>query len=1244
MSVRRLTLSLNLDDSGFSMKLRDASGRLIDLGNASERVARSVRNIERRVNGAAAGLRDFTVIVGQARSAINNLRFIMLDWVTAIVRSNAEIERMTFLIRGLSTATESAEVVRETADNFQYLIRVAQNAPFAINAITDTFVKMSSVGIDPTSGALQSLVDAVAAFGGTEQTLHRASIAIQQMAGKGVISMEELRQQLGEAVPTALPMLARALNTSVEELVEQISLGRVQAAPALQALFNEFEMAFGGSAQRLMDTFSGRLSRLQTEFRLFALEVGGFDDATASFGENGLMAMLGDQVTRLTDALSDPRAIQFAQQLAAVMIETAQAISDFAVAAYEAREVIGRVATAIGAILAFNMVISIIRGIGSAWSMATGFIARSITAVQTQTGALSANTQAMINNARASQSRTAANREKNRVEQINITQTIAATQAQIARLRADVAQTQSQLALTRSTLAKTRADYQLAIAMARINGNYAVANRLQATMVRQTRAVQATEQLLIRTKRELTLAQEQLNGAIARQNTLQSRAAVLNNRVGQAARGLAGGIGMAARGVLSLVGGIPGLILTLGSLAVAFLDVRTAVQRAREALDDFNNYGIADADGIDQLRAAIASLENQIEALERLNRTRMIPTGNHGYRFLTPEEIEINERMIEDFQRQIDEYTEGRDRMIDELSRREAEQAVNSMNRAMRGRLEANGRMLRDELNNIHEQIEAAGRDEELSETQRQERIDELIEQRIQARIDAGNRHIAILQEQMAEEQSVLESGDIVAGTQGYENSIARIDALNEQILQVRDSLEEIRTTSSTRLEEILMGGGDDDDSPITRLRDELAELRIEMQSGGDAARAMAMRIREGLVEGVEEGTDAARDMIEMARQLQALENQRDALQNDRSTLERLRDDANSAREAADEMVASILGGTDDVDGNLGRISGRLRTMIEGMTTSQEEAETLFGEIMDARRLENVAKGIADIRDETRNMNLDLLEGRDRVIASYEQDIARAERLRQEWIALGRDVAEVDEIVDNFLNARAAQFEREMETPLEKLAREWADVTTQMENAQAQWMDDFVQQLVRGEASFGDFAIAILEDIAQIRLQAQLAGFIETFLGGITKSIGGWFGGGGSTSLDGLLKQGTNVAAHTGGVAGKATGMTVSAPNWIWAGAPRLHTGGIAGLKNDEVPTILRRGEGVFTPEQMKALGGGVGDVQVPINFNLINESGQPLEAQEQGRSFDGEQYIVDVVVRNLNRPGRMRDAVRASK
>lgn len=66
-------------------------------------------------------------------------------------------------------------------------------------------------------------------FGKSSEELKRASVAIQQMAGKGVISMEELRQQFGEAVPDAMGMMARAASVSMGDLVA-VSTGTVEAA------------------------------------------------------------------------------------------------------------------------------------------------------------------------------------------------------------------------------------------------------------------------------------------------------------------------------------------------------------------------------------------------------------------------------------------------------------------------------------------------------------------------------------------------------------------------------------------------------------------------------------------------------------------------------------------------------------------------------------------------------------------------------------------------------------------------------------------------------------------------------------------------------------------------------------------------------------------------------------------------------------------------------------------------------
>ena len=91
-----------------------------------------------------------------------------------------------------------------------------------------------------------------------------------------------------------------------------------------------------------------------------------------------------------------------------------------------------------------------------------------------------------------------------------------------------------------------------------------------------------------------------------------------------------------------------------------------------------------------------------------------------------------------------------------------------------------------------------------------------------------------------------------------------------------------------------------------------------------------------------------------------------------------------------------------------------------------------------------------------------------------------------------------------------------------------------------------------------------------------------------------------------LLLQPVPRRRHRG--YGSGSGMRMVDPS-IFFGAQRLHNGGIAG---DEVPTVLKAGEGVFTPGQMSALGAGAaansnsGDTH--FNFNVNAQGAGPRE------------------------------------
>lgn len=202
------------------------------------------------------------------RNVDRTLRYMAAGAVVALtgafVTLAGELERQVILLSTLESSIQKAN------DRMDQLVSLASKVPFSLTGITDAFVKLKVAGLEPIidnegNGPLRNLLDALAAFGGTEQQLQRASIAIQQMAGKGVVSLEELRQQLGEAIPTAIRAMAAGMGISISELIDKISKGNVTFREGVNAMLAEFERNYRGAGELLNNTFFGAIRQLKTE-------------------------------------------------------------------------------------------------------------------------------------------------------------------------------------------------------------------------------------------------------------------------------------------------------------------------------------------------------------------------------------------------------------------------------------------------------------------------------------------------------------------------------------------------------------------------------------------------------------------------------------------------------------------------------------------------------------------------------------------------------------------------------------------------------------------------------------------------------------------------------------------------------------------------------------------------------------------------------------------------------------------
>lgn len=163
---------------------------------------------------------------------------------------------------------------------------------------------------------------------------------------------------------------------------------------------------------------------------------------------------------------------------------------------------------------------------------------------------------------------------------------------------------------------------------------------------------------------------------------------------------------------------------------------------------------------------------------------------------------------------------------------------------------------------------------------------------------------------------------------------------------------------------------------------------------------------------------------------------------------------------------------------------------------------------------------------------------------------------------------------------------------------------------------------------FKDITNSILKMLVNLSFQQYVQPKLQSLFGGVVSGIGAIGAGRGNVSS--FASGGSFSSAFTGNSFGK------------------FASGGIAPagmtLVGENGPELLQFNSShrIYNASQTRKMIGGEGTNKVTVN--IINQSGQQLDSQQQETKFDGEQMIVDVVVSSLmTNKGGMRDAIKAA-
>lgn len=261
-----------------AQSVRRISTEAADVPSRLTPIASGVQSIGRSLVGWAAGIASIAA-VKQGIDAVLNATMEMDKIKT----------RFEYAFGGAEEAGKQLEFVRETANRLGLeFTGTAQGYSQLASATKDL-----NITNEETQQIFTGVASAAATMGLSADETSGVILALSQIAGKGKVSMEELRGQLGERLTPAMSIAAKAMGVTTAELEQMVANG-LSAEEFLPKFGAALEEAFGGQAEKNAQRLSGQINLLKNQF----------DELLVELGNSGLADAAADVVGELSKALS----------------------------------------------------------------------------------------------------------------------------------------------------------------------------------------------------------------------------------------------------------------------------------------------------------------------------------------------------------------------------------------------------------------------------------------------------------------------------------------------------------------------------------------------------------------------------------------------------------------------------------------------------------------------------------------------------------------------------------------------------------------------------------------------------------------------------------------------------------------------------------------------------------------------------------------------------------------------------
>lgn len=300
-STTRALSRLNNIEQGLTQAYRE--GRL-ELG-AYNSALEKVRNQRDALTNVGTEAKASNAAVSTLATSIRRVQQLLVTGFAgygltsasrAIVNTNLQWQQAQYT---MEAATGSAGKARQ---ELEYVREVSERLGLELLSTSQSYARLVAAAKEtPALGkSLHSIFEGVSA---AATTLHLTKsetngvlLALEQMVSKGKVQTQELVLQLGQRVPGAFALAAKALGTNTEQLSKWLEKGMIPAAEFLPRFGAALEEAYGNSAQQAAKGLNSELNRLTNAFTELKIEA----------GEAGFIDSYTNAIRELQTILKDP--------------------------------------------------------------------------------------------------------------------------------------------------------------------------------------------------------------------------------------------------------------------------------------------------------------------------------------------------------------------------------------------------------------------------------------------------------------------------------------------------------------------------------------------------------------------------------------------------------------------------------------------------------------------------------------------------------------------------------------------------------------------------------------------------------------------------------------------------------------------------------------------------------------------------------------------------------------------------